>query len=172
MRFFRWLASLFRRSDPFNMFTVKERLIYHYWDGQRMVSVDPMELFKKLIDVAPKVYVDAKVVKFGMKDAPAKQKELIESVRGMFGIKPYDQGGLTETESMELFYHFLEFTERIKKNSSQSPMPQEGDSTGSSIFSGDGPPTKNPSGSGSTASEPSTETSPSSPTGQPSLSGQ
>lgn len=158
---FRKLFSLLFQStgtDSYEVYKPKERKIYHYWNGKDTVSSDPMVLFKKLMAIGPELDVDFQVAASPHPDAMKMHSKALEKLRGVFDVKSLDKdGGLTETETLQLYNHFLTFAGMVKKNLSQSPTPQpeSKDSVSSSV---ECPPTPCSSDTGSTKSESNTNT--------------
>lgn len=179
MSFLAWLKSFFKKEaekeiekeeeeekEPeagFSLYKPKERLIYGYFDGQDIVYCDPLELYQNLMSVAPTLDIDIKVANSPMKDANQAFQEACLKVRDIFKVKPYKEGGLTETECMDLLGHFLNFCHTVKKNASESPTtPSEVSSTTNSS-SVDSPATTNTSATTSAKDESSIDKPESSP---------
>lgn len=127
---FSWIWYLFNKREEFGVYHPKERMIYKYWNGQKLVEADPLLLVKKMMDVAPSLSAASKVAKSPSKDAPAAQEEMIGYIRGIFSVDPYEQGGLTRSELVNLIDHFSVYCEEIKKkvNASltTSTLPEQG----------------------------------------------
>lgn len=105
-----WNRCFTRKKDEgqYDLYKPNYRLIYRYWDGEKVVSIDPMVLFKKLLPSIPKLVADRKLafssgVIEGAVDAHAR---LMKQLRDWFGIKVLEENGLTETEVLDLFDHF------------------------------------------------------------------
>ena len=157
-----WIAFLFRPKpiaddERFDLYEPKQRLIYKYFNGDKIVSADPMILHRKMMAKAPDLYIDSKVATFPNKDSGKAQVALTKNIREIFGVKPLDEGGLTELETAELWKSFLIYCEWVKKNWNPPPTSPEGTSDPTGPSSGGSPPTLNTSASGSTASEPSSD---------------
>ncbi len=160
MKLLDWLKSWFSKDSigGFEVYHPGERAIYSYFDGAKMVRADPVVLYKGLMAVRSELAVDIKVANSTLvKAADAKEAHdrLIAKIRGIFGLKSLEEGGLTESEAYGLMDHFLVYAERVKKNLSRSPTPST-PTVASSSTSEAGQTTAPSSGSGSTASEPST----------------
>lgn len=159
-----YLLSFFTRgkplatvADPLDIYKPRERRIYYYFDGAKQVAADPMVLYKRLMSKEPDLSFDMKLATSESKDATKGHNNAVAKLRDVFSVKPLEEGGLTELEAIDLFDHFMEWSGMVKKNSSPSatsPTATLG-STGSSLEGS--PPSPNSLGSGSTASEPSTE---------------
>src|SRR5258708_39847256 len=120
---FRWLKSLFTKQEDYNFYRPSEQQIYRYFDGQKVVSSDPMILYKKLMEVGPDLAVDIQVSESTLVknyESIAAQNKVQEKIRKIFNVKSFVDGGLTEAKAGELLDHFLVYTEIVKKNSSQS----------------------------------------------------
>lgn len=160
---FGWLFG--RRQHVFHP---KERLIYRYWDGARMVAQDPLVLYRRFATVQPQLVIDRKVATSLSKDANKAWPKMIAHIHGIFGVKSMEEGGLTEAEAVQLLDDFLTFCETIKKK--ESPIPTSPTTTlpPTPLSSDEGPPTPSGSDSGSVANEPSTDAPTPSPTERPS----
>jgi len=151
-----FIKNIFRKKDPLSIYRPKERMIFQFWNGQKMVSGDPLVLFKRMSDVGPELAIDIKVSSSPSKDASKAHNNVVDKIRGIFGVQSLEQGGLSELETLQLLDTFLLYCDRVKKNSSQSviwPTPSV-DSTSSSE---ENPPTLNSSDSGSIESESKTD---------------
>lgn len=164
-----WLLSWLPRrpaheEERFDLYKPHERLIYSYWDGSKTVHADPMILWRKVMAIGPELSVDIKVANSPMKDAANAHQKMLQKIRDLFGVKPFEEGGLTETESIALFDHFMVYCNVQKKTgrepptspgetSPSTPSPPPPSGGGSSSAS---PPTGSSSGSGSTGTESST----------------
>jgi len=168
MSLFRKFLSLFRRGESPALYSPSQRAIYTYFDGVSLVRADPLVLYKRMMDVGLELSVDMKVSVSASKDAKRHHDEMIRKLRNIFNVPPLDaKGGLTEGEVVQLLDHFLLYCEGVKKNSPTSATTPTVTAASTST-SGGSPPTPNISDSGSTASEFSTGTPESSPTGPPS----
>lgn len=158
---FRWFKSWFSRSAmPYDVYRPKERMIYSFWNGEKIVTADPLVLYKRVMDCGPELAIDMKVSKSASKDATKAHGKAIDKIRNIFKIKEIEQGGLTELEGMDLLDHFLTYCDVVKKNSSILPM-QSTSTVDSPTTSQENPPTSNSSVSGSIANDPSTDGQPS-----------
>lgn len=155
-KLFSWLKSLFSGSNNYDMYKPRERKIYSYYDGSKVVKADPMVIFKKIMDKAPEISIEMSVSTSISKDASKAHNDLIKRLRGIFNIKSLEEGGLSEAESIELFDHFMSYIDEVKKNSRNSVTPSV-DSKASKSSSEESPPTASSSESGSTEREPSSE---------------
>lgn len=182
-RFWSWLVSFFRKTpaliqESYDVYLPQDREIYSYFDGEKVVRVDPMPIYKKIMAIGPELSVDIKVARSPMKDAQKAHGAAVRKIREVFSIKEFDKGGLTEQESMDLLDHFLDYADSIKKNSSTSVISPPETSLPTSVplpdLSGVGSvpnqPTTNTSDSGSTVSELSIDKLPQLPSGLPSHS--
>lgn len=91
--------------------------VYAYFNGQEMVKADPEVLFKKWGKVGGDLDVDISIVRAGSKDADQAYEKALSRIRGIFDVLPFDQGGLDESSTFELFLHFVQYIETVKKNS-------------------------------------------------------
>lgn len=159
-------------TDVTEIYSVTQRNIYCYFDGNKKVYCDPIALWKRLMDNGPELSIKIKVAFSQSKGNIQAHTQLVEQVREAFGVKPFrvnpdgTSEGLTEVETVDLLNHFLTYVGGVKKNSSGSPTTQgEGTSHTSEPPSEGSPPTENGSDSGSTGSGPSSDTPGPSPSG-------
>lgn len=117
---FAWLRKWFGQDD-FDQYRPRERLIYQYFNGREAVRADPMLLYKKLMEVGPELDIDIKVANSPSKDANKAYESMVAKIRQVFDLKPLADGGLTETETVELLDHFIRYNESIKKKVKTSP---------------------------------------------------
>lgn len=117
-----FIRSLFGSSDSNVYFKPKERLIYKYWDGKKDVLADPMVLFRKLLDVLPEMDANRKLASSEHSQSRKGHNEMIRQMRGIFSVQSYEEGGLTESETMDLLDHFVDYCNNVKKNSRTSMM--------------------------------------------------
>jgi len=100
----------------------RHRLLFRYWDGSRFVSADPFLLLRKLLNT-DKFDAELDLKKLEIPDAKIVTEKIgfiAEGVREIFGLKPYEKGGLAELECVQLLMEFSSFLERIKKNGASS----------------------------------------------------
>lgn len=187
----KWFLSFFIRTsedkklpedvgDASDIYSLKERCIYRYCkgdfdaDGKPIITyADPLVLWKKLMEKGPELIARMKVAFSESKGNIKSHSELVKQIQEAFEVKPYEEGGLTQPETIDLLNHFMVYMGRLKKNSSDYPTgPEEGTSGTSVSPSPDSPPTPNTSDSASTTNEPSTEVPPLSPSEQASPSEQ
>jgi len=157
-----WIHSLAGslEDDFFDVYKPKERNIYSYYNGEGMVACDPILLYKSLMKHGPSLSIDIKVANSPSKGAEQAHDSMVKTIREIFSVKPLEEGGLTEAETVGLLDHFLIYSERIKKNS--SPSATIWTPTPPSAISGEGQPTSSTTGSGSADGE--------SPTAGPAMS--
>lgn len=169
-----WLKKLFTWSDwpakpapkggEDDLYTPGERRIYRYFDGEKDVAVDPMPLWKRLMEHGTDLSIKLRVAYSESKANVQAHTDLVKKIREVFVLKPFEEGGLTESETVNLLHHFLTFVGVIKKNSpSSTTEPGEGTPPTSSPSSEDAPPTRSGSDSTSTATATSTDMPPPSP---------
>jgi hypothetical protein len=170
--FSEWVQSFFapKKASPvhsFDLYKPEERYIYSYFDGERIVRADPIELYRRIMSKWPELRTDIAVSQSPSKDAGQCHTRMIETIRELFRVKPLDpvqRTGLTEVETIELLNHFFTFNGEVKKNSSEpptsptatSPPMQPPTAEPSSASVSVGSPTTKSSDSGSTESDPST----------------
>ncbi len=183
MRFLTWLFSIKKGSSKtpsVDVYTLEDRSIYSYSDGEKIVKADPMPLYKAVMDVGPSLSVDLKVSTSTLmknEDKGKAHQSLLGSIRSIFNLKPFQQTedgkmvGLTEIETVEVLDHFLSYCHELKKKMKPNVT--------SSNSSGVSPPYMAPTSplmssgleSGSTANASNTVEPTPSTSEQPSLSG-
>jgi hypothetical protein len=151
-----------RQQEKLDVYKPTERLLYSYFDGTKMVKADPLVLYKKMMDIGPELSINIKISSSPMKEAGKAYADMVEQIRGIFGIKILEEGGLTELETAALLDHFLVYCDTVKKNSRFSPISSTS-SEAAPVSSVDDQPTPSFSDSGSTASAPITAAPPSWP---------
>lgn len=156
MNVFRWILSIFKRSseqDRFDIYSPKQRRIYSYFNGEKMVVVDPMHQYKAVMEKGPDIAIDLKVSNSISKDANKSHENLIKTVRGIFNVKPLAEGGLTDLEAIELLDHFLVYCGEIKKKQNLSVMSWNPSGVSQTTSVSENPPILNSLDSGSTGNE-------------------
>lgn len=101
-----------RGGDPYS---THERRVYRYFDGQRIRKADPLDLYRRMMNVWPNLSIDSKVATSPSKDAPKAHDNLIQGLRELFVIKPLSEGGLSELEVVSLWDHFMLYVEDIRE---------------------------------------------------------
>lgn len=132
-----WL-SRWGSAEAYDVYAPNQRCIYSYWNGRELLRVDPMILYKKLMEVGPELDVDIKVANSSSRDANKAYENMLAKIRQVFSVQPFDQGGLTEEETVALLDHYMAFNTASKKNWKPFAI-----SSNSSVASGppsDGPP--------------------------------
>ncbi len=167
----KWIKGWFGKRTPlkqdgyaYDLYTLEERRIYRYYDGEKLVSADPMALHKRVMDVGPELSVDMKVANSPMKGAKEAHEKMLSKIRVIFSVKRFEEGGLTELETIDLLDHFLNYEDIQKKITQPYPTSPTDPSPSSASSSVESPPTASATASGSTKEESSTSESPSSPT--------
>ena len=111
---FGWLINWWK-----NRAREKSRAIFRYWDGKKERAIDPMLAWQGLISD----------VEFNLDTHPAQidrgEIEAIQvgsrTVQRVFAVKPVDEGGLTQLESLDLLVDYFDYLDTLKKNI--NPMP-------------------------------------------------
>lgn len=144
---FQWLARLFGRRS--------RRDIFEFFDGEKRRRIDPLAVLRQLN--ANPTFSDNLRLLHAAKDedqfTAAANAEVLAAIRAAFGVQPVgDTGGLTETETAQLFDDFWAFVEDLKK---KSPRWQNLRATTPAPSTSVQPPATTPptSGSGSIAIE-------------------
>jgi hypothetical protein len=135
------------------IYTPEERKIFHYYTGEErgVVKADPMVLYKKLMEVQGDLSAELSIAFSPSKGAAGAHQAVIAKIHSVFSVKPYDQGGLLETECLTLLQQFWDYCAESKKNSKTSATPPEATPECSPSPTDAGPTTPSTSGCGSTA---------------------
>jgi len=151
-----WLERLLPRERS-NLYRPRQRQIYHYWNGQKVIAADPMILYKRIMDVGPELDAVIRIAASQSKEAPRAYHDMLVLVRGIFDLQALAEGGLTETEAAGLLDHFMLYTSELKKNGSPPATSSTSSAPTPSSESGDAASATRPtSDSGSTANACST----------------
>ena len=123
MNLFRVLfGGLFSKRDDYSVYSPKERIIYEYFDGEKTIKADPIVLYKRVMEKRADILIDTKVANSASKDASKAHNNLMDNLRWVFSVKKIEDSGLTDPEVGNLFDHFMIYCDRVKKNSSPSPI--------------------------------------------------
>lgn len=106
---------LFPSSDP-TFIPEKQRNIYRYFNGVKVVASDPMEIYRAIMDVAGDLEGDIQVAfsAFKLKGAAEAHNNMIAKLHSIFKINHLKDGGLTDMECVDLLNHFLDFCNKIR----------------------------------------------------------
>jgi hypothetical protein len=119
-------------SPGIDLYRPKERKLYGYWNGYKTIWEDPMVLWKRFMDVGPELSADIRASNFVLnnnyKASIEASDNIIDKIRSIFDVKPYDkenpcQSGLTEIQLTDLLGHFMMYCDYIKKNGQENPPP-------------------------------------------------
>ena len=116
MKLFEKVKSFLLGEDRYDVYHPKKRMIYSYWNGDKLIDSDPLVLYKRMMDHSTDISIDMKVSSSASKDSGKAHNNLIKSIREIFEIKPLAEGGLTEIETVNLLDHFIIYSEWVKKN--------------------------------------------------------
>lgn len=108
------LALPWTRPKPW-LFAEHKKRIYRYFDGMILRRTDPLPLHQKLIDVGPELDIDLRLSASLHRDAPKGHVNVLKTIRRVFEINPYEEGGLTEAETTGLLNHFLGYVGQLKR---------------------------------------------------------
>lgn len=157
-----WILSFFqvKEEERYDLYKPSERNVYTYFSGytkDTMVKADPVVLWKKVMDKGAEIDADWKAAATPQsKFAKGARENLIKNIRGIFNLKPFEEGGLSEWDATDLLIHFMTYCGMIKKNS--NPLPTSSPNTEDSTSSGEAnPPTQPSLDSGSTETDKPTE---------------
>jgi len=148
---------LFGKKKLPGFYEPKERQIFTYWNGQKQIYADPMELFRKYLSMKAEMDVDIKVSRSKSKDADSSYTKYVEKLRILFDVKSLSDNGLTEVEIQQVFYSFIDFCNNVKKNSETLSTTSKPIPVSESTTSGEELHSNNTSQSGSTETGQSTE---------------
>jgi hypothetical protein len=102
----------------------KERFIFKYWNGQKVIYADPMILYKRVVEKWADLSVDLTLAHSNHSEAPKGHTLAIDKVRKIFNVdSPEDievKRTLSDNECLQLLDNFLIFVGELKKNSSPS----------------------------------------------------
>lgn len=122
---FGWVNALFghktNQEDVPVGWSPRERVVYQFFDGDKLVKVDPIVVFKRISAVAPELSTSITVALSPSKDATSAHDDALIHIRKIFDIKPYAEGGLTDTEAFTLLDDFTAWCNRLKKNIKNGP---------------------------------------------------
>lgn len=156
-----------------DIYSPEERQIFKFFNGSRIVYADPIPLWKRVADVGPILSIDIKVANSMSKDAGTAKELAASKVRKIFNLKELEngieiptEGTLTDDECFGVLNEFLEWSNRLKKNSKTTVISAEETLPSLDSSSVDSPPTKNTQASGSTVTDPK----PGTPTKSPKVS--
>lgn len=154
--------------EEMELYTPAERGIYRYCprhdgDTSCLVRADPMVLWKRISAVITDLSIDFKVAASPSKDASTAHTAVVRRLREIFQLPPFEEGGLTESQCLDLWNHFNEYCHAVKNGFSQSSTRSNSSGAGEPS-STDAPPTPSSSQPGSAASDSSTAAPASSPT--------
>ena len=107
-------------EDKFDVYEPEERKIYHYFDGETVVRADPMTLWQRLMSVRGDLSAHMAVAFSPSEAAPEAYAKVSEKARMIFALKTFEEGGLTQSETVNLLNHFWNYCDRVKKNTSDS----------------------------------------------------
>lgn len=97
------------------------RGIFRFWDGQRDRSEDPLEILRAVNnDSEFNPEVDPELMNAADGDEEAMLRAL-RCVRRAFKVKEFSQGGLLESETLDLLAQLYEFLASLKKSTSDFP---------------------------------------------------
>ncbi len=93
-----------------------EFLSYSYYDGFRMVTNDLLPIWKRFWDVSPEIMIDLKVSKSLDVYASKCGESAESSMRSIFNIRSFSEGGLACVEVIRLFNHFNDYCDGLLGN--------------------------------------------------------
>src|SRR5579871_138908 len=93
-----------------------DRQLFRFWDGERQRSADPFAALLAFDDHPEfDIAQHAPALDRGDKDA---MRLAIDATRQVFQVKEWreDQPGLTQAETLALFWQFMAYNQAVKKN--------------------------------------------------------
>ena len=140
--------------ENYDLYEPKEKEVFRFYNGEKMVRADPLVLYKRLMDKGPELHIDLKVSVSASKDAEVAHKALDRKIREVFNLSPLVDGidatnTLTETQTVELLTAFITYCGFQKKNMNTSAILPAGTSHPTPPSSGENQPTESSLGSGS-----------------------
>ncbi len=110
----------------FNWFRPRRnKRIFRFWNGSKMVGIDPIEAFRKL-DAHSEFDFDS--IGFRMEEGDLEAIRIVcDAAQQTFGVKPWGvdasgrESGLTIEEQIELVGQFCAYCAELKKNIALSP---------------------------------------------------
>lgn len=94
----------------------RRREIFRYWDGRKNRVADPIRVWREIIaDPEFEIERDAGLMEVNDREAWVR---CVNATRRILGIPEFEQGGLTEDETVQQFQAFCVFVATLKKNSS------------------------------------------------------
>lgn len=156
---FAWIYALFF-GPPTN------RNIFNFHDGRTWRRADPMAIARRLAadsKLAANLQIGQQDDEFGRQAFD----EALAAIRGAFGVKTFEEGGLAEEDTLALYVQFSRFVQHLKKTapnwrSEPSSSPAASTSAASAMPSGV-ESSSTPIVSSTSAPSPSTSPSPPSP---------
>lgn len=133
-----------------DLYRPEERCIYRYFDGEKVRACDPMILYKRMAEVAGDLGAYISLAYSPSKDSRSGWDKMIEKIRWIYDVRPFEEGGLLEGECVSLHDHFNTFVADQKKTASSSPTMSTEDSPSTSPSTEGSPSTESTSASGST----------------------
>lgn len=134
------------------MYKPKERKIYQFFDGERDRKVDPLAVERalkqaggdqlgawlKTLEMAGQID-PASVPADGLAAKMAQQSEdslvgIVRTVRAGFGLKAFEDDGLTELECVELLCDFINYKQKLLE--SARPLASSPPSTAAAVSAG------------------------------------
>lgn len=167
-KFFNWLLG---RTET-DFYRSRERFIYSFWNGERVVHADPQVLYTRIAEHGPELSIDLKVGRSPMKGAKESHERAIQTIRDAFGFKapPADNplecaDTLTQLEVEQELNKFLSWCEELKKKLPPTLTTAAAASPNGASLPAAAPPTPSGLASGSTVTAANTEPPGPSPTG-------
>lgn len=161
---FVWLKNLLRKwvgQEDLSVYMPKERKIFTYWNGEKLIKDDPMTLYYRMLEVGPTLFIDLQVAMMPMNDSKDSHEKALVKMRSIFNVKKLtpDQPGLGDIELFDLFNQFSNYINDLKKNAKVTSTRAEETLVPTKPSSPGSLPILNTSPSGSTVNVPSSEKS-------------
>jgi len=95
------------------------RSIFTFWDGSQKRVVDPLTVWRALR--ADKNFDPERDLEGIRQDDEESLMVTLAAVRGAFSVRSFENGGLTEAETLALLAAFVSYIGEVKKNISPPP---------------------------------------------------
>jgi hypothetical protein len=146
---FGWLFGWLMPRRNLSGYTQGQRDIFPYWDGRRERRGDPLAVDRALqTDPAFDFKLDPQISQVPTLDGVKATGRVVAATRRAFGIKPLEEGGLTDVECLGLFCDFNVYIRHLEDQA--RPLASSPGPTASAA--GTDSATPNSAASGSTAS--------------------
>lgn len=125
-----WLKSLFSKKGTntkgaYDVYYPTDRLVYSYWNGSELIKVDPLTLYKRFIKRGPEIDKLRSKALEQTEEGVKAHSDLLVILRELFNLKPMEEGGLSEIETLEAFDHFFTYCASFRPAPVTPPKPKQ-----------------------------------------------